>query len=198
MTRGRCGCPAHERGMSRLPLPPHGTVLNIMCAQPTAARMAVGDDAGDEGRAVNRSFTALRIPARAAASTPRLGCGAPARVTAVGARQPPPQPHPEGAPSPPRRLPRPPPARLCLFARCAPRALRAARTGGCGFLLTTSFQPPRPPSQAHPPASWLPTSDPARWQVSEGLGASGSAVAPEVPQRHQLLAACTRATVGAG
>ena len=52
--------------MSRVPLPPPGTLLSIMCAQPTAARMAAGEDAGGEGRAVNRSFTALRIPARAA------------------------------------------------------------------------------------------------------------------------------------
>ena len=40
-----------------------------------------------------------------------------------------PQPHPEGLLPPPRRPPRHHHARLCLFARCAPRALRAARTG---------------------------------------------------------------------
>jgi hypothetical protein len=61
-------------------------------------------------------------PARRRAGPPRLGRGGHTKATAVGPRQPPPQPHPGVPPPPPRRPPRPPRARLCLFARCAPRA----------------------------------------------------------------------------
>ena len=122
------------------------------------------------------SFTGPPPPARRRAGQPRLGFGGPAQgVTAVGPRHPP-QPHRGGPLPPPRRPPRPHQARLWLFARCAPRALRAARTGARSLLLTSFFQPPLPPSQAHPRASWSPVSDPARWQASKGPGASGSGV----------------------
>ena len=135
------------------------------------------------------SFTGPPPPARSTAGQPRLGFGGPAQgVTAVGPRHLP-QPHRGGPLPPPRRPPRPHQARLWLFARCAPRALRAARTGARSLLLTSFFQPPRPPSQAHPLASQRLRSDPARWQASEGPGASGIGVAPEAAHRRRLLAA---------
>ena len=120
------------------------------------------------------SFTGPPPPARSTAGQPRLGFGGPAQgVTAVGPRHPP-QPHREGPPPPPRRPPRPHQAQVCLLARCAPRALRAASAGARSLRLTSFFQPPLRPSLAKPLASTNRCLDPARWQASEGPGASGS------------------------
>ena len=73
-----------------------------------------------------------------------------------------------------------PQARACVLvhARVAVSEWRCVFvcTGPRGSMLTSFFQPPLPPSQAHLLASWCISSDPARWQAFEGPGASGGGV----------------------
>ena len=135
------------------------------------------------------SFTGPPPPAKRRAGQPRLGFGGPAQgVTAVGPRHLP-QPHRGGPLPPPRRPPRPHQARLCLLARCAPRALRAARTGGSGSMLTTSFQPPRPPCQAHTPASYSP-GPPSLTGLCQHVTGGSPGVTGVSPKCHQNVTKC--------
>ena len=119
-----CMCPMLTCAAPYAPTLPAGG--RGSCPWPSCARLprSVPHQAPSGAREWRRTtpFTGPPPPARRRAGPPRLGRGGHTKATAVGPRQPPPQPHPGVPPPPPRRPPRPPRARLCLFARCAPRA----------------------------------------------------------------------------
>ena len=104
------------------------------------------------GMAENDTVHRSPPPARRRAVPPRLGRGGHKKATTVGPRQPPPQPHLEGPLPPLRRLPRPPQARLCLFARCAPRAPHTRALGlAAPCLPLSSYHPSHPLKHTPPP-----------------------------------------------
>ena len=144
---------AHLRRAIRAPVAGRGARQLPMAIGPMAA--ALGASSGTfrrAGRAENDTVHRSPPPARRTGSTPRLGCGDSLQVTAVGPRQPPPRPHREGPLPTPRRPPRPPAARVCPLARCAPHAPHTRSRARDGEPAQVSgSEPSRPPKHTPSP-----------------------------------------------